>query len=61
MKKALIGGLVGVLVMSCSFHFSIVYLNYIRTLGIGFTPGISILKPDNMNVIRKGMLQAKVN
>ncbi len=44
MKKALIGALIVVLVLGSSFHFSIVYLNYIRTLGLGFTPGISILK-----------------
>lgn len=53
MKKALAGGLIVVLIMGCSFHFSIVYLNYIRTLGIGFTPGVSLLKPDNLKVIKK--------
>ena len=57
MKKAFLGGLVVVLVLGCSFHFSIVYLNYIRTLGIGFTPGVSILKPDNLTVIRKDIFE----
>jgi hypothetical protein len=60
MKKILAGALVVVLIMSCAFHFSIVYLNYIRTLGIGFTPGISILKPDNLQVIRKDTFQARL-
>jgi hypothetical protein len=57
MKKAFLGSLVVVLVLGCSFHFSVVYLNYIRTLGIGFTPGIGILKPDNLTVIRKDIFE----
>jgi hypothetical protein len=59
MKKILTGAIVVVLIMGCAFHFSIVYLNYIRTLGIGFTPGISLLKPGNYNVTHKDIFEVK--
>lgn len=53
MKKILLGSLIVVVILGCSFHFSIVYLNYIRTLGIGFTPMISTLKSNDMQSIRR--------
>lgn len=59
MKRALIGTGLVVLIMTCSFHFSIVYLNYIRTLGIGFTPGVSMLLKPTLKQHDKDIFQVK--
>jgi hypothetical protein len=46
MKKILLSTLVAVLIISSSVHVSIMYLNYMRALGMGFTSGISLMTPD---------------
>jgi len=58
MKRILISGLLAVLLLGSSFHFSILYLNYIRTLGMSFSPGVSLLmKTDITPDTHKDILQ----
>jgi hypothetical protein len=59
MKETLTGALLIVLILGCSFHFSIVYLNYIRTLGIGIMPGVSVLLKPDLNTPRKDVFRVK--
>ena len=60
MKKIFISGLLAVLILGSSFHFSMVYLNYIHTLGIGFSPELNTLtKADIAPASRKDILQVK--
>jgi hypothetical protein len=59
MKRILVGALTVTLIMGCSVHFSVVYLNWIRTLGIGFTPGVSAFMVPDVKPAHKGFLQAR--
>jgi hypothetical protein len=59
MKQAFAGVLVVVLIMCCSFHFSVIYLNFTRTIGMDFTAGVNILHHSNFMAAHKAILIAR--